>query len=75
MDQRIRQTTTEKFGPVRSVTPTHVVELGFEGLQRSPAPQVGHRRAFPRGCCGWRWDKPVDEADTLATLRALIPEP
>jgi DNA ligase-1 len=74
VDQRIRQTTTEKFGPVRSVTPTLVVELGFEGLQRSPRHKSGIAVRFPR-MLRLRWDKPVDEADTLATLRALIPEP
>lgn len=74
VDQRIRQTTTEKFGPVRSVTPTLVVELGFEGLQRSPRHKSGIAVRFPR-MLRLRWDKPVDEADTLATLQALIPAP
>lgn len=74
VDQRIRQTTTEKFGPVRSVTPTLVVELGFEGLQRSPRHKSGIAVRFPR-MLRLRWEKPVDEADTLATLQALIPAP
>lgn len=72
VDQRIRQTTTEKFGPVRSVTPTLVVELGFEGIQASPRHKSGLAVRFPR-MLRLRWDKPVDEADTLATLRALLP--
>jgi DNA ligase-1 len=71
VDQRIRQTTTEKFGPVRSVTPTLVVELGFEGIQASPRHKSGIAVRFPR-MLRLRWDKPVDEADTLETLRALI---
>ena len=50
VDQRIRQTTTEKFGPVRSVTPTLVVELGFEGIQASPRDQ-SHEAAPRRMNC------------------------
>jgi len=72
VDQRVRQTTTEKFGPVRSVTPSLVVELGFEGLQRSPRHKSGVAVRFPR-MLRLRWDKPVDEADSLATLKALLP--
>ena len=73
VDQRIRQTTTEKFGPVRSVTPTLVVELGFEGIQASPRHKSGIAVRFPR-MLRLRWDKPVDEADSLATLREFIAE-
>ncbi|MEO5660864.1 MAG: ATP-dependent DNA ligase, partial [Polaromonas sp.] len=32
VDAVIRKTTVESFGPVRSVTPTLVFELGFEGI-------------------------------------------
>ena len=73
VDQRIRQTTTEKFGPVRSVTPTLVVELGFEGIQASPRHKSGIAVRFPR-MLRLRWDKPVDEADTLRTLQGFIAE-
>jgi DNA ligase-1 len=74
VDQRIRQTTIEKFGPVRSVTPTLVVELGFEGIQASSRHKSGLAVRFPR-MLRLRWDKPVAEADTLANLRELIPAP
>ena len=73
VDQRIRQTTIEKFGPVRSVTPTLVVELGFEGIQASPRHKSGIAVRFPR-MLRLRWDKPVEEADTLRTLRDFIAE-
>ena len=73
VDQRIRQTTTEKFGPVRSVTPTLVVELGFEGIQASPRHKSGIAVRFPR-MLRLRWDKPVEEADSLETLRGFIAE-
>jgi DNA ligase-1 len=72
VDQRIRETVTEKFGPVRAVTPTLVVELGFEGIQASPRHKSGVAVRFPR-MLRLRWDKPVPEADTLTTLRALLP--
>ncbi len=73
VDQRIRQTTTEKFGPVRSVTPTLVVELGFEGIQASPRHKSGIAVRFPR-MLRLRWDKPVEEADSLSTLQAFMAE-
>jgi DNA ligase-1 len=71
VDQRVRQTTTEKFGPVRSVTPTLVVELGFEGIQASPRHKSGIAVRFPR-MLRLRWDKPVEEADSIEVLRAYI---
>ena len=46
VDAIVRKTTVESFGPVRSVTPTLVFELGFEGIARSRAPQERHRRAL-----------------------------
>ncbi len=72
VDLRIRQTITEKFGPVRAVTPTLVVELGFEGIQASPRHKSGLAVRFPR-MLRLRWDKPVEEADTLQALQALLP--
>jgi DNA ligase-1 len=71
VDAAIRRTTVEKFGPVRSVTPTMVFEIGFEGIQRSPRHKSGIAVRFPR-MLRWRHDKPVDEADTLATLQSLL---
>jgi len=72
VDAIIRQTTVEQFGPVRSVRPTLVFELGFEGIARSPRHKSGIAVRFPR-MLRWREDKPVDEADTLDTLAALLP--
>jgi DNA ligase 1 len=73
VDAIIRKTTLESFGPVRSVKPTLVFELGFEGIARSPRHKSGIAVRFPR-MLRWREDKPVDEADTLQTLAALLPE-
>lgn len=72
VDAIIRKTTIESFGPVRSVKPTLVFELGFEGIARSSRHKSGIAVRFPR-MLRWREDKPVDEADTLDNLRALLP--
>lgn len=71
VDAIIRRTTVEKFGPVRSVTPTLVFELGFEGIALSKRHKSGIAVRFPR-MLRWRHDKPVAEADTLATLQGLL---
>lgn len=71
VDAAIRRTTIEKFGPVRSVTPTMVFEIGFEGIQRSPRHKSGIAVRFPR-MLRWRHDKPIDRADTLAALESLL---
>jgi DNA ligase-1 len=71
VDARIRATTLEKFGPVRSVKPTLVFELGFEGIQRSPRHKSGIALRFPR-MLRIRDDKPLHEADTLQILQALL---
>ena len=72
VDAAIRRTTIESFGPVRSVTPTMVFELGFEGIARSGRHKSGIAVRFPR-MLRRREDKPVEEADTLQTLQALLP--
>jgi DNA ligase-1 len=71
IDRVIRATTIEKFGPVRTVRPTLVFELGFEGIQRSARHKSGIAVRFPR-MLRIRDDKPLHEADTLDALRALI---
>ncbi len=71
VDAVIRRTTVEKFGPVRSVTPTLVFELGFEGIARSPRHKSGIAVRFPR-MLRWRTDKPVGEADSIDVLRAML---
>lgn len=72
VDAIVRKTTVESFGPVRSVTPTQVFELGFEGINRSSRHKSGIAVRFPR-MLRWRTDKPVAEADSLDTLQALLP--
>ncbi len=73
VDAIIRKTIVEKFGPVRSVIPTMVFELGFEGIALSSRHKSGIAVRFPR-MLRWRKDKPIAEADTLKTLQALLPQ-
>ena len=72
VDAFVRGHMVEKFGPVRTVTPELVFELAFEGIQRSPRHKSGIAVRFPR-ILRWRDDKPAAEADTLETLKALLP--
>ncbi len=71
VDRVIRATTLEKFGPVRSVRPSLVFEIGFEGIQASPRHKSGIAVRFPR-MLRPRPDKPLHEADSLGSLRALL---
>jgi len=73
VDAYIRRNTVEKFGPVRTVRPELVFELAFAGIQRSARHKSGIAVRFPR-INRWRRDKPAAEADTLATVRALLPK-
>lgn len=73
VDRFIRANTKEKFGPVRTVTPELVFELAFEAIQRSNRHKSGIAVRFPR-ILRWRQDKKIEEADTLATVKAMLPE-
>ncbi|MCF5173132.1 ATP-dependent DNA ligase [Pseudomonas canadensis] len=71
VDAIVRKTTVEKFGPVSSVTPSMVFELGFEGIALSKRHKSGIAVRFPR-MLRWRQDKTVEDADNLATLQDLL---
>jgi DNA ligase 1 len=75
IDRFVRRNTTEKFGPVRQVVhePDQglVMEVAFEGLQRSTRHKSGVAMRFPR-INRLRWDKPPREADRLETLERLL---
>lgn len=76
IDKFVRENTIERFGPVRSVRaePDHglVMEIAFEGLNKSTRHKSGVAMRFPR-ISRLRWDKPAREADRLETLEALLP--
>jgi DNA ligase 1 len=71
VDRYVRQNTIEKFGPVRTVTPGLVFELAFEGIQESTRHKSGIAVRFPR-ISRWRTDKLPRDADSLATIRAML---
>ena len=71
VDSFVRENTIEKFGPVRTVKPHLVFELGFEGIQKSTRHKSGVAVRFPR-MLRWRTDKPASEADSLDTLKELL---
>jgi DNA ligase-1 len=75
IDRFVRRNTVERFGPVREVVHEHhqglVLEVAFEGLQRSTRHKSGLAMRFPR-ISRLRWDKPPAEADRLETLQALL---
>jgi DNA ligase-1 len=75
IDRFVRRNTVEKFGPVREVVhePDQglVLEVAFEGLQRSSRHKSGVAMRFPR-VNRLRWDKPPREADRLETLERML---
>ena len=75
LDKFVRDNTVERFGPVRSVRAGKdfglVLEVAFEGIQRSTRHKSGLALRFPR-VSRIRWDKPAAEADTIETLEKLL---
>jgi DNA ligase-1 len=75
LDKFVRDNAIERFGPVRSVRATSdfgmVLEIAFEGLQRSARHKSGVAMRFPR-VNRIRWDKPAREADELSSLERLL---
>jgi DNA ligase-1 len=75
IDRFVRRNTINRFGPVREVTHEAdkglVLEVAFEGLQRSTRHRSGVAMRFPR-ISRLRWDKPPGEADRLETLEAIL---
>lgn len=75
LDRFVRNHTINRFGPVREVTHTAqeglVLEIAFEGLQRSTRHKSGIAMRFPR-ISRIRWDKPPGEADRIAALEARL---
>jgi DNA ligase-1 len=75
LDKYVRDNTVDRYGPVRSVTANRdtglVLEVAFEGLQRSPRHRSGLAMRFPR-IHRIRWDKPSRDADRIETLEAML---
>jgi DNA ligase-1 len=75
IDRFVRQNTVNRFGPVREVVhePDRglVLEVAFEGLQKSTRHKSGVAMRFPR-INRLRWDKPPAEADRLETIEHML---
>ena len=71
VDNFIKRNTLEKFGPVRTVKPQLVFEIGFEGINASTRHKSGIAVRFPR-ILRWRKDKAPGEADTLDHLQQIL---
>jgi DNA ligase-1 len=71
LDKWVRDNTTNRYGPVREVTPGLVLEIAFDSVHRSNRHKSGVAMRFPR-VHRIRWDKPFQEADTLATLEQMM---
>jgi DNA ligase-1 len=74
LDRFIRTNTLERFGPVRHVAPRVVLEVAFDAVFASSRHKSGVAMRFPR-IHRIRWDKPAEEADTLATVMRLLGAP
>lgn len=73
VDRFVRKNTTDRFGPVRAVQPKLVFELAFENIARSKRHKSGIAVRFPR-IHRWRLDKKPEDADTLESIKALMPD-
>ena len=71
VDFFVKRNTLEKFGPVRTVKPQLVFEIGFEGINKSSRHKSGVALRFPR-ILRWREDKKIEEADTIETLKEFL---
>jgi DNA ligase-1 len=74
LDKWIRTHTTARFGPVREVEKTLVLEVAFDAAQLSTRHKSGVALRFPR-IARLRTDKPAAEADRLATLMRWVENP
>jgi DNA ligase-1 len=71
LDKFVRQNTVNRFGPVREVEKTLVLEVAFDSIHSSKRHKSGLAMRFPR-ISRIRKDKPAQEADIIATLRNMI---
>lgn len=71
LDRFVRQNTVARFGPVREVEKTLVLEVAFDSIHDSKRHKSGLAMRFPR-IARIRKDKPAAEADTVAGLKKLV---
>ncbi|HEX6742218.1 MAG TPA: cisplatin damage response ATP-dependent DNA ligase [Sphingomicrobium sp.] len=71
LDRWIRAHTVDRFGPVREVEKSLVLEVAFDSIHQSGRHKSGLAMRFPR-ISRIRTDKPAAEADHITTLQSLI---
>ena len=71
LDKFVRQNTLGRFGPVREVAKSLVLEVAFDSIHASKRHKSGLAMRFPR-ISRIRTDKPASEADTIAALMGLV---
>ncbi|MEE4349683.1 MAG: cisplatin damage response ATP-dependent DNA ligase [Pacificimonas sp.] len=71
LDKFVRGNTTGRFGPVREVEKTLVLEVAFDSVHSSKRHKSGLAMRFPR-ISRIRTDKPASEADEIATLLRMV---
>src|SRR3954464_14443205 len=70
LDRWIRGHTVQRFGPVREVEKSLVLEVAFDSIHASTRHKSGLAMRFSR-ISRIRTDKPANEADVIATLQAM----
>jgi len=70
LDRWIRGHTVQRFGPVREVEKSLVLEVAFDSIHPSTRHKSGLAMRFPR-ISRIRTDKPANEADRISTLQSL----
>src|SRR5262245_51015196 len=70
MTDYFKQHTIEDFGRFRLVEPTVVIEVAFNGIQKSDRHASGYALRFPR-IVRIRTDKRVRDIDTLETVEKI----
>jgi DNA ligase-1 len=70
LDSFVRKQTTGRFGPVREVEKSLVLEVAFDAVNPSTRHKSGIAMRFPR-ISRIRRDKPANEADLIETLRRM----
>jgi DNA ligase-1 len=71
LDRHVRNHTVNRFGPVRELDRSLVLEVAFDSIHQSTRHKSGLAMRFPR-ISRIRTDKPADEADRIETLQAMV---
>jgi ATP-dependent DNA ligase len=70
LTRMLRASTLERYGRVLLVRPEIVLEVAFDGVQKSARHKSGYALRFPR-IVRWRQDKTAEECDGLERVKEL----